>query len=66
MRGKIQLLTTVCAQLSNEVRRYNAALTNEECEAVVSCVQESEEYVLPYRQQEDQAALTGNSHAATG
>ena len=66
MRGKIHLLRTVCAQLSSEVHQYNAPLTSEECEAVVSCVQELEENVLPYRQQEGQSALTGNSRAATG
>jgi hypothetical protein len=56
MRGKLHLLTTVCAQLSNEVQQPNAALTEEERQAVVSCIQELEEYVLPRRQQKNQAA----------
>jgi hypothetical protein len=35
------------------------ALTNEECDAVVSCIQELEEYVLSHSQQENQAAGPG-------
>jgi hypothetical protein len=65
MRGKIHLLRAVCAQLSNEVHQYNAVLTSEERETVVSCVQELEEYVLPCTQ-ENQAARSGSSRAATG
>jgi hypothetical protein len=56
MRGKIHLLETVCTQLTDEVYQHNVALTNEERETVVSCIQELEEYVLPHRQQENQAA----------
>ncbi|HEU0069098.1 MAG TPA: hypothetical protein VFQ26_07565 [Nitrospiraceae bacterium] len=56
MRGKVHLLRTVCAQLNNEVHQPNAILTKEEYEVVASCIQELEEYVLPSRQREDQAA----------
>lgn len=56
MRGKVHLLRSVCAQLNNEVQQSNAILTTEECEVVIACIQELEEYVLPSRRQEDQAA----------
>jgi hypothetical protein len=56
MRGKIHLLRTVCAQLSNEVHQENAALTNEEYEAVVYCIQELEESVLPCCHREPRAS----------
>jgi hypothetical protein len=55
MRGKIHLLRTVCTQLTNEVSEQHRALTKEEREAVGSCIEELEEYVLPHRQEEDQA-----------
>ena len=55
MRGKIHLLKTVCIQLTNEVSQEHLALTKEEKEAVGSCIQELEEYVLSQSQQEDQA-----------
>jgi hypothetical protein len=46
MRGKIQLLRYLCTQITDEGSRSDMPLTQEECEAVISCVQELELHVL--------------------
>jgi hypothetical protein len=46
MRGKIQLLRYLCTQIADEGSRSDMPLTQEECEAVISCVQELELHVL--------------------
>jgi len=42
MRGKIQLLRYLCTQITDEWSRPDMLLTDEECEVVLSCVQELE------------------------
>ena len=56
MRGKIQLLSYVCRQLEDEMFRQDMPLTKEECETVVSCIQELEQHVLPHHEHDPQAA----------
>ena len=49
VRLEVQEFVRVCNDLAGSVHENNGALTNEECEMVVACIQTLQKTVLPHQ-----------------